>query len=53
MTIPRSSKDHTVSQAERRIIHQGVEKILEIDIISQSESPWSSPVVLERKKDGT
>ena len=50
---PISQRSYRVSPAERRIIREEVEKMLRDDIIQPSESPWSSPVVLVKKKDGT
>ncbi|GFW22825.1 hypothetical protein TNCV_2380401 [Trichonephila clavipes] len=42
-----------ISPTERRIIHEEVQKMLDEGIVQPSESPWSSPVVLVRKKDGS
>ncbi|GFT91272.1 hypothetical protein TNCV_1191031 [Trichonephila clavipes] len=42
-----------VSPTERRIIHEEVQKMLDEGIVQPSESPWSSPIVLVRKKDGS
>lgn len=39
--------------AEREIIASEVKKMLDHGIVRPSESPWSSPVVLVRKKDGS
>ena len=41
------------SPAENEIIDIEVEKMLENNIIRPSSSPWCSPVVLVKKKDGT
>ncbi|KAG8172636.1 hypothetical protein JTE90_015577 [Oedothorax gibbosus] len=48
-----SQRPYRVSPAERRIINEEVDKMLERDVIRPSEGPWSSPVVLVRKKDGS
>ncbi|GBL59728.1 Transposon Ty3-I Gag-Pol polyprotein [Araneus ventricosus] len=50
---PLSQRAYCVSPTERRAIHDEVEKMLERRIIQPSESPWSSPVVLVRKKDNS
>lgn len=39
--------------AMQAVINQEVEKMLKEDVIEPSNSGWSSPVVLVRKKDGT
>jgi hypothetical protein len=39
--------------AKRAIIDENLDKMLENDIIEPSNSPWASPVVLTKKKDGT
>ncbi|GFT77947.1 hypothetical protein TNCV_3178461 [Trichonephila clavipes] len=41
------------SLTERRIIHEEFQKMLDEGIVQPSESPWSSPIVLVRKKDGS
>ncbi|GBN08325.1 Retrovirus-related Pol polyprotein from transposon 412 [Araneus ventricosus] len=50
---PVKQKPHRVSFGEKRIIQEEVEKMLKPDIIEHSESPWSSTVVLVKKKNGT
>ena len=37
----------------RSAVEEQVEEMLENNIIKPSNSPWSSPIVLVRKKDGT
>ena len=38
---------------QREEAHKAVQDMLERKVISPSNSPWSSPIVLVRKKDGT
>ncbi|GFV18818.1 retrovirus-related Pol polyprotein from transposon 297 [Trichonephila clavipes] len=47
---PINQRAYRVSPTERRIIHEEVQKMLDEDIVQPSESPWSSPIVLVRKK---
>ncbi|GFW10315.1 transposon Ty3-I Gag-Pol polyprotein [Trichonephila clavipes] len=47
---PINQRAYIVSPTERRIIHEEVQKMLDEGIVQHSESPWSSPVVLVRKK---
>ncbi|UYV78642.1 K02A2.6-like, partial [Cordylochernes scorpioides] len=42
-----------VSLREREIINNQIDKMLKKGIISHSSSPWASPVILVKKKDGT
>lgn len=50
---PIRQQPYRVSSKEREAIEKQVKEMLEDDIIQPSSSPWSSPVVLVRKKDGT
>lgn len=50
---PVHRRPYRVSQVERRVIQQEVDKMLSKGIIEPSSSPWASPVVLVKKKDGT
>ncbi|GBL98739.1 Transposon Ty3-I Gag-Pol polyprotein [Araneus ventricosus] len=50
---PVKQKPYRVSFEERRVIQEEVDKMLKLDIIEHSKSPWSSPVVLVKKKNGT
>ncbi|GFW28092.1 retrovirus-related Pol polyprotein from transposon 297 [Trichonephila clavipes] len=47
---PINQRAYRVSPTERRIIHEEVQKMLDEGIVQPSESPWSSPVVLVRKR---
>lgn len=49
---PISQRAYRVSPSQRRTIQTEVKKMLEDNIIQPSVSPWSSPVVLVKKKDG-
>ena len=44
---------YRVSHKERPIIEKHVQEMLHNKVIEPSKSPWSFPVVLEPKKDGT
>ncbi|GFV00982.1 CCHC-type domain-containing protein [Trichonephila clavipes] len=50
---PINQRAYRVSPTERRIIHEEIQKMLDEGIVQPSESPWSSPIVLVRKKDGS
>lgn len=46
-------RPYRVSHREREIIEENVSDMLRRNIIRPSSSPWSSPVVLVQKKDGS
>ncbi|UYV79514.1 hypothetical protein LAZ67_17002951, partial [Cordylochernes scorpioides] len=50
---PTKQRPYRVSGMERKIIQQEVDRMMKQDIIQFSESPWSSPVVLVKKKNGS
>ena len=49
---PIKQPPRRVPHALRPVIDQQVQKMIESGVIQPSVSPWSSPVVLVRKKDG-
>ncbi|UYV84707.1 K02A2.6-like, partial [Cordylochernes scorpioides] len=49
---PIKHRPYRVSRTERQAIQTEVDKMLDAGIIRHSESPWSSPVILVKKKDG-
>ncbi|XP_062599575.1 uncharacterized protein LOC134261133 [Saccostrea cucullata] len=50
---PIRVKSYAIPFAMRAIADKEVEKMLELNVIEPSESPFSSPVVLVKKKDDT
>ncbi|UYV76491.1 hypothetical protein LAZ67_14000675 [Cordylochernes scorpioides] len=50
---PIRQRPYRVSPYERGVIQTEVDKMLKSGIVKPSDSPWSSPVVLVKKKDGT
>ncbi|UYV72938.1 hypothetical protein LAZ67_10001233, partial [Cordylochernes scorpioides] len=50
---PTKQRPYRMSGMERKIIQQEVDRMMKQDIIQFSESPWSSPVVLVKKKNGS
>ena len=49
---PIYKKQYPLSFASEEIIKEEVESMLAMDIIEKSDSPFSSPIVLVKKKDG-
>ncbi|GBM45392.1 hypothetical protein AVEN_74974-1 [Araneus ventricosus] len=49
--IPVTQTANSVPPTERRIISEEISKMFDNGVIQQSENPWSSPVVLVKKKD--
>ena len=50
---PIKQPPYRVSQTQKAEIENQIETMLSQDVIKVSTSPWSSPVVLVKKKDGT
>ncbi|KAL6466207.1 hypothetical protein MHYP_G00263400 [Metynnis hypsauchen] len=50
---PIKLRPYRASPATQVLLKTEVDKLLEHGIIEESHSPWSAPVVLVRKKDGT
>lgn len=50
--IPQKSRPYRVSHTERQVIQDQVDEMLQHGVIEQSQSPWSSPVILVKKKEG-
>ncbi|UYV63918.1 K02A2.6-like [Cordylochernes scorpioides] len=50
---PIKQRPYRVAPSERRLIQDEENKMIENHIVKPSESPWSSPVILVRKKVGT
>jgi hypothetical protein len=51
-SCPITSRAYRVSQFERKLIAEKVSEMLKNGVIQLSNSPWSSPVVLVKKKSG-
>ena len=50
--VPVHQRPYKSAWRERTIIQQQVDRMLKQGVIEPSESPWSSPVVLVKKKTG-
>lgn len=50
---PIRRRPYRVSQTERGVIQREVDEMLKRDVIEPSSSPWASPIVLVKKKDGS
>jgi hypothetical protein len=52
-TPPISNRPYRLSYKENEILKNEIDAMLTSNIIEPSDSPWTSPVVLVKKKDGT
>ena len=52
-SAPIKQRPRRVPMSKRQVERDEIEKMLENDIITPSNSPWSSPIVLVTKKDGS
>ena len=50
---PIHTAPYRKSNRDEQLLHEETQKLLDNDVIEHSTSPWSSPVVLVKKKDGT
>lgn len=50
---PIRQNPYRVAPKEREAIQEQVKKMLDDDVIQPSKSPWASPVVMVKKKDGS
>ena len=50
---PIKQRYYPVSPYKQKIIDEEIEEMLKLGVIERSSSPWSSPVCLAKKKDGT
>lgn len=50
---PIKLRPYRVSPAKQAVMQSEVKRLLEHGIIEESHSPWSAPVVLVKKKDGS
>ena len=50
---PCNLPPYSIAPARKHIVEENLQEMLRQDFITPSNSPWSSPVVLAPKKDGT
>lgn len=51
--VPIKQRYYPVSPYLQEVMNEELDKMLELGVVEPSHSPWSSPVVLIKKKDGT
>ena len=50
---PIKNRPYRVPLTKRKVIDKAIEEMLEAKVIERSKSPWSFPLVVVKKKDGT
>ena len=50
---PMSQRLRPMAPAERTVVRDEVQKMIDQSVIRPSSSPWASPIVLVKKKDGS
>jgi len=50
---PVSQRPYPIPQAKIEKVKEEVQAMLDLDVIEESNSPWSSPYVMVPKPDGT
>jgi len=50
---PIKNRPYRVPLTKRKVIDEALEQMLEAKIIERSKSPWSFPLVVVNKKDGS
>lgn len=52
-SMPIKCRPYPMSPEKLKELHKEVDKMLEMDVITPSESPWNNPVLMVPKTDGT
>ncbi|UYV76613.1 hypothetical protein LAZ67_14001466 [Cordylochernes scorpioides] len=50
---PLKRRPYRVSPSESKVIQEKVDRMMEIGVVHPSKSPWASPIVFIRKRDGS
>lgn len=50
---PVKSRAYRIPYVQKAVVEEGIAKMLKIGVIQRSNSDWSSPIVLVKKKDNT
>ena len=50
---PIKKQPYRIAPAQRDILNEQIQRLKDMDLIEESNSPWAAPVVLVKKKDGS